>query len=102
MSHWNLWKMTAIGMALVIVTAVITGLVVASWNSGDKSQGSQASQVSAPAPAVSAPVRPAAAPRVASNPAPPAKTPTAADVDACNSYAKAQVGDKTVETVKDA
>jgi len=108
MSDWNPWKMTAIGMVLVIVTAVITGLVVASWNSGDKSQGSQASQVSAPAPAVSAPapapapVRPAAAPRVAANPAPPAKTPTAADVDACNSYAKAQVGDKTVETVKDA
>ena len=113
MSHWNPWKMTAIGMALVIVTAVITGLVVASWNSGDKSQGSQASQVSAPAvpapaPAVSAPapapapVRPAAAPRTASNQAPPAPTPTAADVDACNSYAKAQVGDKTVETVKDA
>ena len=108
MSDWNPWKMTAIGMALVIVTAVITGLVVASWNSGDKSQGSQASQVSAPAPAVSAPapapapVRPAAAPRTASNQAPPAPTPTAADVDACNSYAKAQVGDKTVETVKDA
>ena len=49
MSDWNPWKMTAIGMALVIVTAVITGFVVASWNSGDKSQGSPASQVSAPA-----------------------------------------------------
>ena len=116
MSDWNPWKMTAIGMALVIVTAVITGLVVASWNSVDKSQGSQASQVPAPAvsapavsaPAVSAPapapapVRPAPAARTASNQAPPAPTPTAADVDACNSYAKAQVGDKTVETVKDA
>src|SRR5207245_8170963 len=97
MSDWNPWKMTAIGMALVIVTAVITGLVVASWNSGDKSQGSEASQVSAPAvsapaPAVSAPapapapVRPAAAPRTASNQAPPAPTTQAADVCACIKY----------------
>ena len=57
MSHWNPWKMTAIGMALVIVTAVITGLVVASWNSGDKSQGSQAPQASAPADRVPEPAR---------------------------------------------
>ena len=26
---WNPWKLTAIGMALVIATALVTGLVVA-------------------------------------------------------------------------
>jgi len=28
---WNLWKLAAIGMALVMVAALITGLVVANW-----------------------------------------------------------------------
>ena len=113
MSDWSPWKMTAIGMALVIVTALITGLVVASWNSADKPQvaatqpatGSavapQPAPAPAPPPAAVATPRAPSAPRVASAPAPHA-TPTAADVDACNTYAKGQVGDKTVETVKDA
>jgi hypothetical protein len=114
MSNWNPWKMTAIGMALVIATALITGLVVANWNRADKPSGadSLASQPSAaPSPtavtAAPAPVTtPASAPArsrgVASVQTPPARTPAAPDVDACNAYAKAQVGDKTVETVKDA
>ncbi len=100
MSDWNPWKMTAIGMALVIGTALITGLVVANWNSADKPQTSQAS--SAATPTATEPARPAGSARVVARQAAPAPTPTAADVDACNSYAKAQVGDKTVETVKDA
>jgi hypothetical protein len=79
---WNPWKMTAIGMALVIVTALITGLVVAGWNSADRS---------------------ASAPRAGSSGARQvAATPTAADVEACNRYAHSQVGDKTTEVVKDA
>ena len=28
---WNPWKLTAIGMAHVTVTAVVTGIVVAHW-----------------------------------------------------------------------
>jgi len=28
----NPWKLTAIGMALVVVTALVTGLVVAQWS----------------------------------------------------------------------
>lgn len=105
MTEWNPWKMTAIGMALVVVTALVTGLVVASWNGGDKPQSPQPSQVSTPPPppeAASPPARPAGVARVASNPAPPARTPSSADVNACNAYAKKEVGDKTVETVKDA
>ena len=29
---WNAWKMATIGIALVITTALVTGLVVANWN----------------------------------------------------------------------
>lgn len=78
-SSWNPWKMTAIGMALVIVTALITGLVVASWNSAEK-----------PKAVSSGSSRHVAA------------TPTAADIETCNQYARNQSGDKTTEVVKDA
>ncbi len=82
---WNPWKMTAIGMALVIVTAVVTGLVVANWTTPKEDPKPAAMASRAPAP-----VRQAAPP------------PTAADVDACNQYAKSAAGDKTTEVVKDA
>ena len=78
--NWNPWRMTAIGMALVIVTGLVTGLVVANWTGTE-------------------PARPAGG--VASA-RPGAVTPAAADIDACNQYAKAQTGDKTMEVLKDA
>jgi len=80
-SDWNPWKMTTIGLGLVIATALITGLVVASWNGDSKPQ---------PVAASRGPVRHAAA------------TPTASDTDACNQYAKAQSGNTATETLKDA
>lgn len=79
-SNWNPWKMTAIGMALVIVTGLVTGLVVANWTGKE-------------------PARPAG---MASGARHVAATPTAADIDACNQYAKSASGDKTTELVKDA
>ena len=30
--NWNPWKVTALGLALVMATALITGLVVANWS----------------------------------------------------------------------
>ncbi len=125
MSDWNPWKMTAIGMALVIATALITGLVVANWNRADRPAGSSqpsdslVSQppaaappttvtappgpVTTPAPAsLPAPARSGGASRITSNQTSSAPTPTAADVDACNAHAKSEVGDKTVKTVTDA
>jgi hypothetical protein len=119
MSGWNPWKMTAIGMVLVTATALVTGLVVANWNTADKPSGAQsmdalASPPSAPSPAAAlppvatappaapAPARPAGAGRVASNQSLRGPVPTALDVDTCNAYAKAHAGDKTVETVTDA
>jgi hypothetical protein len=119
MSNWNPWKMTVIGMGLVMATALITGLVVANWSKADRPSGSpspdsltsQPSTSAPPTPAIapapvkapaSQPARSAGAPRVASDQAPRAPIPRASDVDACNAYAKAEAGDKTVETVKDA
>jgi len=79
-SNWNPWKMTAVGMALVIVTGLVTGLVVANWTGRE-------------------PVRPAG---TAPAPRQVAVTPTASDIDACNQYAKSASGDKTTELLKDA
>ncbi|HEU5323226.1 MAG TPA: hypothetical protein VFX28_20635 [Methylomirabilota bacterium] len=100
---WNPWKATAIGMALVGATALVTGLVVANWMDSSP----QPATVSAPPPpAPPAAAKPAVAARAAaSTPAPSAsKVPPASVVEACNGQAAAQVGpqDKTLEIVKDA
>ncbi len=87
--RWNPWKLTAIGMALVVAAAVITGLVVASWNSKEKGE-----PVAQQAKAVTAP--PGGAVQRA------AVKPSASDIEACNQYAQSRVGDKTAEMVKDA
>lgn len=106
----NPWKLTAIGMALVVVTATVTGLVVANWSGGQADRNATESR---PAPTPSAPGAPVVRPqqpvpapqRVASESRPrsaPA-VPTQAAVTACHQHAAAQVGhrDKTVEIVKD-
>jgi hypothetical protein len=87
----NPWKLTAIGMALVIATVLVTGLVVANWSGteGDKkvvdvSPGS-------------------AAPRVAASSAAPTASgvPTQSAIDTCNQSAAAQAGqrEKSKDTV---
>ena len=101
MDKWNPWKITALAMALVMATALITGLVVANWSGSnqDAEQKAPAStrQVQQPRPAA---VKPAQPQTVQARPA----VPTQEVVDACNRYASAQVGegDKTKEVVKDA
>lgn len=84
---FNPWKLTAIAMALVMATALITGLVVANWSGGVPEPRAGA----APAPAAPKPVAQAAVP-----------TPDA--IAACNRQAASQAGprDKTLEVVKDA
>jgi len=83
---WNPWKVTSIGMSLVMATALVTGLVVANW-----SGSSRDSEQRVAVPATQA---------VQAVPA----VPTQEVVDACNRYATDQVGeqDKTKEVVKDA
>jgi uncharacterized protein YcfJ len=94
---WNPWKLTAIGMAVVVVTALVTGLVVANWTGSERDRAAE---------------RPAS--KVAEQPAHPARvssavaaTPSKNAIEACNRYAAADAGarketkDKTVEVVKD-
>jgi len=87
----NPWKLTAIGMALVIATVLVTGLVVANW--GGRESDKKVVDVS--------PGR--ATPRVASSPAAPttARVPTQSAIDTCNQSAAAQAGqrEKTKDTV---
>ena len=96
MNGWNPWKLVAIAMALVVTTALVTGLVVANLSSR--------SEESVAVNAAPAPTRPAArseapAPRVA---APAPARPTQAAIQACNEVAaQASTRDKTLEVVKD-
>ena len=121
----QLWKITAIGMALVTTTAVITGIVVANWVGREADRKSAALvPIASPSPAPPAALQPAApsTPAARPQPSPPAVSrqpagsvptarpqphvstvPTQAAIDACNRYATAQAGqhDKTTEVVKD-
>ena len=121
----QIWKMTAIGMALVTTTAMITGIVVANWVGREADRKSAAMVPTAsPSPAPPATLLPAvpSAPAARPQPSPPAisrqtagsvptvraqqhvsTVPAQAAIDACNRYAEAQVGqhDKTTEVVKD-
>ncbi len=92
-SGWNNpWKLTAIGMGLVIVTALATGLVVANWSGKDSDKRVAETTSSHPASrAAGSEARPASA------------VPTQSAIAACNQYAATQSGprDKTVDTIKD-
>jgi len=78
---WHPWKVATIGLAVVATTVLVTTLVVGNWN--EKGMGQ-------PAPAVSK-----------GKPGQVAATPSAADIEACNKYAKSATTDKTTEAVKD-
>jgi hypothetical protein len=97
----NPWKVTAIGMAVVVVTALVTGLVVANWTGERADQkaplADQKAQLQEQKPQQRA--QQAAPARVAAATA----TPTPNAVEACNKYAASEAGskDKTMEVVKD-
>src|SRR5262245_27657289 len=103
--RWNPWKLTTIGLGLVIATALITGLVVASWNNNNASAPATSASAPRTTPAPAAPSRPPAV-ATAPAPAPPrhvaTPAPSPADVEACNTQANSQAGDKTLNVVKDA
>ena len=97
-NSWNNpWKLIAIGIALVVVTAVITGIVVANWTGTKPLQ-----QTASTTPAVKAPAPPAAP--ATSTPRPASAPPTQAAIDTCNKYAATPPSqrDKTIGVVKDA
>ncbi|HEY3100716.1 MAG TPA: hypothetical protein VGL14_17510 [Methylomirabilota bacterium] len=99
MAH-NPWKLTAIAMALIAVTALVTGLVVASRSKSDdtiatiKPAAPDQARVGSVRPVTEAPAAPVPhAPRV----------PDQTVVKACNERAAVATGtrDKTTEVVKD-
>ena len=78
----NPWKMTAIGMALVATTALVTGLVVANWSSKsieeEAKSDSRAAKLAPEQDTRPAPKQLASTPtRTAQAPAPTAKQPAA-------------------------
>jgi len=94
MDAWNPWKVTAIAMALVLATALVTGLVVANWTGSD----------AIPKAAEKATEEPRAMARPAAPPAPAAPAlPTPGVIATCNEAAARETGprDKTLEVVKD-
>jgi hypothetical protein len=101
---WNPWKLTTLGLALVMATALVAGLVVANW-SGSSPEFQPRRSVSAATRQASPPrsAKPTS-PQIAQGvPAVPA-VPTQDVVEACNRQATAEVGDHdmTQEGVKDA
>ena len=116
-NNWNPWKLTAIGLALVMVTAVVTGMVVANWTGTPSSQQAADSKPATPIATSKSAPQPSALPRTAAvTNAPQAPAPTAvapapahpavpseAAIDACNRAAASapSTKDKTVEVVKD-
>jgi len=106
----NPWKITAIGMALVVVTALVTTVVVANWTGraadppamGSASPATQASAPPSP-PASPAPTAPAASLAPAAQAPPAPAMPSKVAIDACNRYAASRPTqkDKTLEVVKD-
>jgi ABC-type phosphate transport system substrate-binding protein len=88
----NPWKLTAIAMALMVVTAVVTGIVVANWTGTKPAQET----VSTPAPA-----KPPAA--AATTPRPASAVPPQAAIEKCNQYVATPPSqrDKTIGVVKD-
>jgi Glycine zipper len=93
----NPWKATAIAMALVVVTALLTGVVVANWTG--RSELERKAEIPRTEPLKAAAVRMAVAPQSSAQATPPRSI-----VETCNRQATQQVGapDKTTEVVKDA
>lgn len=91
---FNHWKMTAIGLGLVVATGIVTGVVVASWSGRDAE----------PKPAVRVTARPASTPKVAAVVAVPApvavatvqaSVPSQAAIDACNQHAASHTSQRS-------
>jgi hypothetical protein len=113
----NIWKLTAIGVVVAAVSAVVTGLVVANRAPVPIQQARVESPAAAPSVVASPPAAPAP-PAVAQTPAPappaaseaakPAR-PTRDDINACNRQAANAAGgapregkDKYIDVAKDA
>ncbi len=100
----GLWKMTAIGVAVVAATAVVTGLVVA-----NRTTPKQEASVEAPSASPTVAQAPAPTTPPATTETPRSSVPTREAINACNRQASAQAGsaprvgkDKYIDIAKDA
>ena len=101
---WNPWDIAALGLVLVMASALVTGLVVANWSGSSQEPEPRRQAATASRPWQSTrtlSVKPAAAPVARSVPVAVA-IPTAEAVQACNRRATDEVGERTEEAVRDA
>ena len=99
----NPWKLTSIGMAVAIVSALVTGLVVANWTGSDRAAQEQKAAVQDQKPAAQEQKTQHKAQATQTHVASAPGVPTQTAIDACNKYAASEAGskDKTMEVVKD-
>jgi len=99
----NPWKLTSIGMAVAIVSALVTGLVVANWTGSDRTAQEQKAAVQDQKAAAQEPKTPHKAQATQTHVASAPGVPSQSAIDACNKYAASETGskDKTMEVVKD-
>ena len=107
----NIWKVTAIGVVVAAVSAIVTGLVVANRAPAPTQEARVESPSAAPTAVVTPPVvaqTPAPTPATPAE-APKPATPTREDVNACNRQASNTAGgapregkDKYIDVAKDA
>jgi hypothetical protein len=101
--HWNPWKLATLGMSVVFVTALVTGVVVASYMGPQKdSEAAAQPEQAEPSQAQPAHSQPAPPPPPAAAPPHAVARPTAQDIEACNHYAGSVARDRTTETLGDA
>ena len=91
----NPWKLTAIGIVLTAVTAIVTGVVVANWSGSNVVEHKAETSSVATRPAATARPGAPAAPVAPTPPAPvvvaqPASTASQSTIDSCNQHAAAQ------------
>ncbi len=89
-NDWNPWKAATIGIAVVVTTVLVTAVVVGNWSSREPTK-----EATKPPPIA---LNPKTTTRHATQPPAPAPTPKAADIEACNQYAKSVT---TSDTPKD-
>jgi hypothetical protein len=104
MNEWNPWKVTTLGLVLVVATALITGVVVARWSGGDRSAVTSEPTTSAPAASVATQAAPATSVAPPPHAVAEAGPPSQSAIEACNRRAAEQSGarDKAWDTAKDA
>ncbi len=102
---WNPWKVAAIGIAVVVTTVLVTAVVVGNWGSRESQEATKPPPIPSNAKTTTGHVATTApAPAQASAPAPAAarataRTPSAADIEACNRYAKSVTTSDTTRDV---